>query len=297
MRSAPEREMNEAWARLNAAGTHAIRSRVIETSVHLPRHAFSARDAARAGDVWRAFQEIAVEASTKVGWPPSRYVDEGAAFIVRSMLVVHHAEPRYGEPLTGRTWVSRMRREMFSTRECRIASARGPIACARQEWVHVSSTLEPTRGSAALLAAFPAEGDRDDEGPVLPVVVDAHAAHEPHVFELDAFWTWMDPLDHANHPAYLDWCDEAISRALAAAGIAPLRLVPVAEEVAFKSGVVGGQRVRVETTVRGLTASRDVVLSHRLLVGTQLSSTATTVRRLLGEPDGAVLAQAVVAAR
>ena len=279
---------------MNVPRGQAIRSRVIETSVHLPRHAFSARDAARAGDVWRAFQEIAVEASTKVGWPPSRYVDEGAAFIVRSMLVVHHAEASYGEPLTGFTWVSRMRREMFSTRECRITSARGPIASARQEWVHVSSTLEPTRGSPALLAAFPAEGDREgDESPSLPLIATPYAAHEPHVFELDAFWTWMDPLDHANHPAYLDWCDEATSRALAAAGIAPLRLVPVAEEVAFKSGVVGGQRVRVETVVRGLTESSDVVLSHRVLVGTQLSSTATTVRRILGEPDGNVLARAV----
>lgn len=267
---------------------------MIETNVHLPRHAFSARDAARAGDVWRAFQEVAVEASTAVGWPPSRYRDEGAAFIVRSMLVVHHDEARYGEKLAGRTWVSRMRREMFSTRELRIESPRGPIASARQEWVHVSGSLEPTRGSAALLLAFPAEGDRaGDEGPVLPVAATPHATHTPHVFELQAFWTWMDPLDHANHPAYLDWCDEATSRALAAASIAPVRLVPVAEEVTFKSGVVAGDEVRVETSVRGITAGNDVVLAHRIFAGKQLSATATTVRRIVGETDPNVLIAAV----
>ena len=33
----------------------------MESFVHLPRHAFSARDTARAGDIWRAFQEVAVE--------------------------------------------------------------------------------------------------------------------------------------------------------------------------------------------------------------------------------------------
>lgn len=259
---------------------------MIETLVHLPRHAFSARDAARGGDVWRAFQELAVDASTQAGWPPSRCRDEGAAFIVRSMHVVHHDEARYGEKLVGTTWLSRMRREMFSTRELRIVAARGPIASARQEWVHVSAALEPTRGSPALLAGFPSEpGPASDASPVLPAPSTVLPAHAPHVFELEAFYTSMDPLDHANHPAYLDWCDEATSRALAAAGIAPIRLVPVAEEVAFKSGVVAGDRVRVETSVRGTTLDGSVVLGHRVLVGARLSATATTVRRLLGERD------------
>jgi acyl-CoA thioesterase FadM len=282
---------------LNVRFRRGIRTRVIETSVHLPRHAFSARDAARAGDVWRAFQELAVEASTVAGWPPSRYRDEGAAFVVRSMLVVHQGEARYGEAIVGSTWVSRMRREMFSTRELRLVSPRGPIASARQEWVHVSASLEPTRGSASLLASFlPEPGPDGDDGPILPVAATAHPPHAPHLFELEAFWTWMDPLDHANHPAYLDWCDEATSRALAAASVPPIRLVPIAEEVTFKSGVVAGDRVRVETTVRGTTPGNDVVLSHRIFAGAQLSATATTVRRILGEADPSILIAAVSSA-
>lgn len=265
---------------------------MIETAVHLPRHAFSARDAARAGDVWRAFQEVAVEASTAAGWPPSRYRDEGVAFIVRSMTVVHAREAFYGERFAGHTWVSRMRREMFSTREVRIGSARGPLASARQEWVHVAAsatTLEPARASQALLDAFPAVAGPDgDVTPKLPEVVTTRGEHAPHLFELDAFYTWMDPLDHANHPAYVDWADEALCRALAAGGIAPVQLVPVAEEATFRSGVTGAERVRVETRATGRTALGDVVCDHRVLAGDRLCASVTTVRRLLDGPADAL---------
>ena len=261
---------------------------MFETRAHIPRHAFSARDAARAGDVWRAFQEIAVDASTAAGWPPRRYRDEGTAFIVRTMTVRHALEPYYGEPLRGRSWISRMRREMFSTREVRIVSQeRGPVASARQEWVHVSASLEPTRGTAGLLAAFPVEtaehvGD-DPLAPVLPEVTEAIAEAPTHAFEFEAWWTWMDPLDHANHPAYLDWCDEALSRRLHAAGVPPVAISAVAEEITYRAGAEGGQRVRVEARVTGVTADGDVVIAHKIFAGEVLSATATTVRRLHGE--------------
>ena len=270
---------------------------VFESSAHIPRHAFSVRDAARAGDVWRAFQEIAVDASSAAGWPPRRYRDEGTAFIVRTMTVRHALEPYYGEALRGRSWISRMRREMFSTREVRIDSIeRGPIAAARQEWVHVSATLEPTRGSAALLAAFPVEATpppNDTLAPVLPDVATKVEGAPTHVLDFEAWWTWMDPLDHANHPAYLDWCDEALSRALHVGGTLPVALAPVAEEITYRAGVTGGQRVRVESRVTGTTVEGHVVIAHRVLVGDTLSATATTVRRVHGAMDSSALLRAL----
>ena len=267
-------------------------TRVIETSVHLPRHAFSARDAARAGDVWRAFQEVAVDASSRAGWPPSRYRDERVAFIVRSMTVVHAREAVCGERLRGRTWVSRMRREMFSTREVRIDGEHGPLASARQEWVHVAAAgaLEPARGSQALLDAFaPVASPDDDVVPALPAITTQLEGSAPHVFELEAFYTWMDPLDHANHPAYVDWADEALSRALASVGAAPIALVPVAEEATFRSGVVAAERVRVETIASGLTSAGDLVCDHRIRAGDRLCASVTTVRRLLERPIDALV--------
>lgn len=267
---------------------------IIETDAVLPRHAFSARDAARAGDVWRLFQEIAIEASTRCGWPPMRYREERTAFVVRSMTVRHHLETTYGERLRGLTWVSRMRREMLSTREVRVRSERGAIASARQEWVHVSESLEPVRGSRALLDAFPEVAGPDDDVEVaLPAIARAAPAESASAFTFEAWWTWMDPLDHVNHPQYVDFCDEAIARAAHAAGIAPLAIAPVAEELTFRSGVVAGDEVRVECVARGTTAEGDAVIAHRVVVGERLCATGTTVRRLVGSPDASALLAAL----
>lgn len=250
----------------------------------MPRHAFSARDAARAGDVWRLFQEVAVEASTRCGWPPMRYREEKSAFVVRSMTVRHDREAEYGEPLDALTWVSRMRREMLSTREIRVRSERGPVASARQEWVYVSESLETTRAPRSLLDAFPVDpgpdGDAPPELPALAAPVDAHA---PHVFTFRAWWTWMDPLDHVNHPQYVDFCDEALSVAMHARGLAPRDLQPVAEELTFRSPVGAGDEVRVETIARGHAEDGAAVFAHRILVGERLCVTGTTHRRLAGE--------------
>lgn len=264
----------------------------------LPRHAFSARDAARAGDVWRLFQEIAVEASTAGGWPPSRYREERTAFVVRSMIVQHRHEITYGEPLSGTTWVARMRREMLSTRELRLCSldpARGPLAAARQEWVHVSESLQPARAPRTLIDAFPEEQSPDGQSatPEMPPIAQPLEAHAPHVFTFRAWWTSMDPLDHVNHPAYVDFCDEAIAVAANAAGIAPLSITPLAEELTFRSGVVGGEDVRVESVVRGLTADGAAVIAHRILVDDRLCASGTTVRRLVEEVGPTALVRAM----
>lgn len=264
---------------------------MIETSPSLSRHSFSARDAARAGDVWRLCQDVAVEASTRCGWPPLRYREEQNAFVVRSMIVVHHAEALYGEPLVGTTWVSRMRREMLSTREVRIRAARGPIATARQEWVHVGATLEPTRAPSALLEAFrPEEGPPGDRPPELPAIATPiEPQRAPRVFSFRAWFTWMDPLDHVNHPAYVDFCDEAISVAMHEAGLSPVSLAPVAEELTFRAGVGPGDAVRVESHALGWTSEGHAVIAHRILAGDALAASGKTVRCIVGEEGPSAL--------
>ena len=237
-------------------------------------------------------------ASIAGGWPPVRYREIGTSFVVRSMVVVHHRETAYGDALRGTTWVSRFRREMLSTREVRIADENGPVVSARQEWVHVSAALEPTRGSKALVDAFPVEpgppGDAPPELPTLAHAAETIATAAPHVFTFTAWSTWMDPLAHANHPAYVDWCDEATSRAMLRFGLDPVALVPVGEEVLFKSGVVAGDEVRVESKAEGWTASGAAILSHRVLVGNRPCVIATTVRRLLGASGPSALVGAIV---
>lgn len=255
-----------------------------EVRAILPRHAFSARDAARAGDMWRLFQEVAIEASTQQGWPPMRYRAARTAFVMRTMTVRHHLEANYGEPLDAITWVARMRREMLSTREIRVRSTRGAVASATQEWVHVSDSLEPMRGSRELLDAFPEEpGPAGEAEVILPPTARTIEPSAPHVFAFRAWWTWMDPLDHVNHPAYVDFCDEAISIAMKRAGLPPLMLAPVAESITFRSAIEADQEARVESVPKGWTDDGAAVIAHRILVGERLCAIATTVRRVLAE--------------
>lgn len=258
----------------------------------LPRYAFSARDAARAGDLWRLCQEAATEASGLVGWPPTRYRTEGIGFIVREMTCVHHRETAHGEPLVATTWVRDFRRGMITTREVRIHGPSGPLASATQEWVHVkadperkkpdSPPLKPARGSPDLLAAFvPVDGDGPMTVPERVSTLDGPV----HTFTFDAWHVWMDPLHHANHPMYVDWAEEALARVVAARGGPPLDVVPVAERVHWRAGVGPAQQVTVGLRPAGRTAAGDVVLEATYTAdGTEVAS-ATLVRRLRGGGD------------
>lgn len=257
-----------------------------EVDVSLPRSAFSPRETARAGDLWRLFQDVAVGGSIEAGWPPERYREEGVSFIVRSMVVLHHAETIYGEALTGRTWPSRFRRGMFFRRECRVSSPRGPIASATQEWVHVSSKLELVKASDALVSAFPVE--ELEPSIELPAYEPIESART-HRFTLTCWHTWMDPLAHVNHPAYVDFCDEATSRAMLEAGVDPQRLSPVAEEARFTSGVVAGEEVVIHTRVIGRAADGSAVIEHKVEADGRASARVVAIRRLAGEAGESAL--------
>lgn len=252
---------------------------VEEIPLHLPRNAFGPRDAARAGDVWRLFQDAAVFGSSRRGWPPERYRDERCAFVVRSMTARHHRETSFGEALVARTWVSSFRRQMMSDRQIRVLAAGGEVvAAATQRWFHVSvPELKPTRASPALEQSFGVIESPD--GDVALPAFEADPGPE-RSFSFEAWFTWMDPLAHANHPAYVDWADEATSRLLAEAGVDPHGLVPVAEEVTWRSGVVAPERVVLTTRRLGWTPDGEAVLGHRFEGGDgRLCAEATTVRR------------------
>lgn len=261
----------------------------LEFPITLPRHAFSLRNAARAGDVWRGCQEVALEGSTLVGWPPHRYRASGSAFVVRKMRTFHQLEASYGEALRAATWVHAFKRDMLVTREIRLASERGLVASATQEWVHVSAAaMKAARAGAELLAAFRPH-ESEDLGPTAPAFEPLPGATRH--FRFRTWWTWMDPLDHVNHPAYVDFCDEAISREMSAHGLKPLLLRPVYEELSFHRGVEADVEVEVQTTRAGVTSEGAVVLKHEILVNGARCSRGITVRTL-HEGDPAALVRA-----
>ena len=260
---------------------------MFEANVSLPRSAFSPRETARAGDVWRAFQDVAVWGSVASGWPPQRYRDEGVSFIVRAMIALHHRETIYGEPLVGRTWPSRFRRGMFFRRECRILGAAAePVASATQDWVHVRADLSLARASEALVESFPPE---DHESPIEMPEHEAIEGARAFRFELTCWHTWADPLGHVNHPAYVDWADEATSRAMVQHGMDPVGLRPIAESAHYATGVSPEERIAVSTRLIGRTADGAAVFNHRVSAAERSAARLVTVRALVGEEGPSAL--------
>jgi acyl-CoA thioesterase FadM len=78
---------------------------------------------------------------------------------------------------------------------------------------------------------------------------------------------------------YVDWCDEAVSRAFAAAGIDPALLQPAAETVLYRRPVGPGMAVLITSRVVGV-ANGAVVMSHGIADESgNLYAEATTARR------------------
>ena len=197
------------------------------------------------------------------------------------MTVVHHRETRFGESLSAKTWVSSFKRGILSDRQVRISAGWSPVADATQRWVHVELPgLKPVRASAELEVSFGVlqpDGERDV---MLPKVHPIEGGAE-HTFAFGAWHTWMDPLAHANHPAYVDWADEALARMVAARGVDPQRLVPLAEEVSWRSGVEAPETVTVRTRLVGRTILGAPAFGHTFHGGDgRLCAEATTLRAL-----------------
>ena len=223
-------------------------------------------------------------ASINAGWSPERFRIEGVAFIVYKMTLLHEAQTPYGAVLDTKTWVSRLRRRTLCTREVRIRTGERLVAAATQEWVHVDfQTLKPKQGTMETAAAFP---EIDVEPSVKMPSFDELSGVE-NEFHFDMWHTWADPLAHANHPAYIDWCDEATSRRMLDAGLDPVLLRPVAEQVTFRSAVLPGERVTVRTKRVGVIGADVVVLKHHLETERGPAADAISVRALaegIGEP-------------
>lgn len=251
-----------------------------EFPLSLPRNAFTAREVPRAGDLWRLCQDAATLASIRAGWAPERFRVEKVAFIVYRMTMLHAAVTPYGAVLDTKTWVSRFRRRTLCTREVRVRHRGMRVAAATQEWVHVDlDTLKPKQGTEEAAAAFP---EIDVEPSIAMPAYEASPGGE-HELRFQMWQTAADPLAHANHPAYVDWCDEATSRHMHASGIDPVLLWPVAETVTYRSAVLPGEEVGVRTRRIGVLGSTAVVLQHSIETARGPAADAITVRGLLDQ--------------
>ncbi len=223
----------------------------------------------------------------RAGWPPERFREEKVAFIVYEMTLIHGMQTPYGKVLDTRTWVSRLRRRTLCTREVRIRSEGELIASATQQWVHVDfETQKPQQSTPEAAAAFaPTDVEPSVQMPSFEPLVGSGCD-----LSFDMWQTWSDPLAHANHPAYIDWCDESTSRQMLGAGLEPVLLRPVAEQVRFRSSVLPGERVEVRTERIGVIGSEAVVLKHQIDTERGPAAEATSVRALAEGDSRALIA-------
>lgn len=256
---------------------HTFPDATLPFTATLSHSGFGPRLTARAGEVWRAMQDVVAEQSNSVGWTPERYVQSGTMFVVRSMTVRHHREVKVDEVLSGRTWPSKARRAMLFTRQVRLfGRTEDLVASATQEWALLTvHDLQPTRAGQDLFDAFKIYEGHPDVAE-LPVPRFAEAA-QPHRFEFTVWHGWMDPNGHANHAAYVDYCDEAVARIVASEGKDPQRTVALAETVHFRASITGGDVVTVETLELPATPEGRL-FTHRLLVNGKVCATATLLR-------------------
>lgn len=256
--------------------------------LNLSRSAFSPAETARSGDLWRLLQDAAVVGSSRRGWPPERYREERCGFVVRKLTAVHHRQPPSGRPLQVRTWVSSFKRGVISDRQIRVEADGVAVSSAAQTWVHVGlPDLAMRRAAPALLEAFAiVAGDGADVR--LPAWVSADG--RPHELQVPTWHTWMDSLGHANHPAYVEWCDEALHRALATAGVDATGLVADGEELTFRSGAVAPEEVTASVRLVGQT-DRGVAL-EAVVRGAdgRVCAEGTLLRSLPGVGAGALAA-------
>lgn len=166
------------------------------------------------------------------------------------------------------------RRETLSARGVRLVDGDALIAEGVQEWVHINHEGRAARAPSEIVAALaPHEG-----APAKPDLPEFTPIDGGRVFEtsIEVSFVQMDPLDHVNHPAYIDFVDESLARLLYSEGIAPLEIVPVAESATFYTPIKAPSIAKIKTSLVGFTAQGDAVFDHE--VGTNETPLCTKLR-------------------
>lgn len=240
----------------------------LEFAVVTPRRAVDPRGFVRAAEIWRLAQEAAVQGTVSLGWSPERLRAEGRAFVVSDMTVQHRRRVAYGERIRARTWVAAARRGTLFTREIRLWSPLGPVAAVSQRWAHVAwdgpDAVRVCPADPGLLAAMsPVKGIAGLEPVGLPGV--PREPGGPRFGRTIQVWhTWMDPIGHVNHPAYLDFLEETLCDWVHAAGGDPQCIDPVAERIRFRQAATAPQQIRAELELVGRTEGGALVFDGRV---------------------------------
>jgi acyl-CoA thioester hydrolase len=100
-------------------------------------------------------QQAAIAHSTALGWPPQKYIELGAGWVVRSHKITYLKPAYEGDAVVIRTWVSNIR-PVTSMRQYEIFNECGVLlAKAETDWAFVNYEKEkPTRIPAQVSDCF-----------------------------------------------------------------------------------------------------------------------------------------------
>lgn len=168
----------------------------------------------RTSALMRYAQDVAWQHSTALGFGRLWYGERGLTWLVRSAELEVLAPIAMGEDVVSGTQVVGQRR-VWARRRGEFANADGTLAA----WVHTDWVMIDSRGALTRIPEVFGERFRipDASGQIgrvpLPPTPDGATARtfsvRPHE---------LDPMDHVNNAVYLDWLEDAVLAAAAAAG-------------------------------------------------------------------------------
>jgi acyl-ACP thioesterase len=176
----------------------------------------------RTSALLRYAQDIAWTHSERLGFDRAWYERRTLAWLVRAAELVLHVPIPLGAELELATWVAGYRK-VWARRRCEVRFGDRPAAAVDTDWVLVDGRGAPVRIPPEFGAAFPSARLAVQLGRVnlvaAPPDADRRALRvRPHE---------LDPNDHANNAAYVDWLEESVLAARGrAAGDTPLTALP-----------------------------------------------------------------------
>lgn len=158
----------------------------------------------------RYMQEAALDASAAVGYNEARYNELGHIWLIRETNIEYLRPLRFGDTVEVTTWVSDFRR-VRSRRmyELYNVSSGEMVAKASTDWVYIDrASGRPARVPDEMIAAFvpdaPAEqAQRRDPFPEMPEPPPGAVT-----VRRDVEWRDVDPEQHVNNAAYLNYMED-----------------------------------------------------------------------------------------
>ncbi len=215
-------------------------------------------------------QDAATRASAAGGYPTARYVEMGAAWYIRAIVLQLPGTFEFDDEIEVETWVSH-RRRFRSKREYLVYGDGEAKARASAEWMFLKlgadGQVRPYHLDDALLAAFPVDDRRAiEEGAVPAWKPDLNPLHRG---QRTAHHSETDRYQHVNHVHYAAWVVDHYRTVRPEAG----RLTQV--KLHYQTDVKPGQTIDLEMEP---TADPDgrVGAHHRLLREGQAIARAIT---------------------